>query len=50
MFKSLYFGLCFALAFLGLIITLHIDVKIGLAIFTIFIIKFLFMLPSTQNA
>ena len=43
MIRALYFGLCFATSFLGLIIAIHVDLWIGLAIFILFIVKFFIM-------
>ena len=43
MIRALYFGLCFAIAFLGVVIAIHINFWIGVSIFTLFIIKFLLM-------
>ena len=43
MVRALYFGLCFAIAFLGIVIAIHINFWIGVSIFTLFIIKFLLM-------
>ena len=43
MIRALYFGLCFATSFLGLIIAIHVDLWIGLAIFLLFIVKFFIM-------
>ena len=43
MIRALYFGLCWCLAFLGVVIAIHIHFWIGLSIFILFIIKFLLM-------
>ena len=43
MIRALYFGLCFAIAFLGLVIAIHIHFWIGVSIFTLFIVKFFLM-------
>jgi hypothetical protein len=43
MIKALYYGLCFATAFLGLVIAIHVNLWIGLAIFLLFIVKFFIM-------
>ena len=43
MIKKLYFGLCFAASFLGLVIAIHVNLWIGLAIFLLFIVKFFIM-------
>ena len=43
MIRALYFGLCFAISFLGLIIAIHVDLWIGIAIFILFIVKFFLM-------
>ena len=49
--KSIYFALCFAGSFLGLIIMLHIPSLfwIGLGMFILFIIKFFLMLPQYKE-
>ena len=49
MIKALYFGLCFATAFLGLIIAIHINFWIGVSIMTIFIVKFMLQLPNNEE-
>jgi len=43
MIRALYFGLCFAIAFLGIVIAIHIHFWIGVSISILFIIKFLLM-------
>ena len=43
MIKKLYFGLCFITAFLGLVIAIHVNLWIGISIFTLFIVKFFIM-------
>ena len=43
MVRALYFGLCFAIAFLGIVIALHIHFWIGISISILFLIKFLLM-------
>ena len=43
MIKALYYGLCFITSFLGLVIAIHVDLWIGLAISLLFIIKFFIM-------
>ena len=49
MIRSLYFGLCFAIAFLGIIIAIHVDLWIGLGILILFIIKFFIMLENKEE-
>ena len=49
MLKAIYFALHFAMIFLGLVIAIHIDMWIGLAIATTFGVKFFFMLPSVDQ-
>ena len=49
MIRSIYFALCFGLAFLGLVIAIHIDGAIGLSMFALFIIKFFLMLPDIKE-
>ena len=43
MVRSLYFGLCFAIAFLGIVIAIHIHFGIGISISILFLIKFFLM-------
>jgi len=43
MVRALYFGLCFAIAFLGIVIALHIHFWIGISIAILFLIKFFLM-------
>ena len=43
MVRAIYFGLCFAIAFLGLVIAIHIHFWIGISISILFLIKFLLM-------
>jgi hypothetical protein len=43
MIRALYFGLCFATAFLGLVIAIHVNLWIGISIFTLFVVKFFIM-------
>ena len=43
MVRALYFGLCFAIAFLGIVIAIHIHFWIGVSISILFLIKFLLM-------
>ena len=49
MIRSLYFGLCFAIAFLGIIIAIHVDFWIGLGILILFIVKFFIMLENKEE-
>ena len=49
MIRAIYFALCFGLALFGLLVVSHISIPIGLSMFFIFIIKFLIMLPTTQE-
>ena len=49
MLKAIYFALHFAMIFLGVIITIHIDMWIGLVIFGSFTIKFMLMLPDLNE-
>jgi len=49
-FKAIYFALCFAMAFLGLIIAIHFNAILGLTMFALFIIKFFLMLPQTMES
>jgi len=43
MVRALYFAMCFAIAFLGLVIAIHIDFWIGIIIMAFFLIKFIIM-------
>ena len=49
MIKAIYFSLCFAIMFLGLIIALHIHIWIGLSIMILFGIKFMLQLPTYEG-
>jgi len=49
MIRALYFGICFATAFLGLIIAIHINFWLGMSITALFIVKFMLQLPSNQE-
>ncbi|AXH71468.1 hypothetical protein P121_gp09 [Pelagibacter phage HTVC121P] len=49
--QAIWFALHFAIIFMGAIITIHLDVWLGLAIMGVFSIKFVLMLPSvSENA
>jgi len=43
MVRALYFGLCFAIAFLGIVIAIHLNFWLGISISILFLIKFLLM-------
>jgi hypothetical protein len=43
MIRALYFGLCWCLAFLGVVIAIHIHFGIGISISILFLIKFFLM-------
>jgi len=43
MIRALYFGLCFAIAFLGVIIAIHLNFWLGVSITILFLIKFFLM-------
>jgi hypothetical protein len=49
MLKAIYFALHFAMIFLGLIIAIHFDAWLGLALFGVFAIKFMLMLPDLNE-
>ena len=49
MLKAIYFALHFAMVFLGVVITIHFDTWIGLAIAITFGVKFFFMLPNNRE-
>ena len=49
MIKAFYFALHFAIIFLGLIIAIHVETWIGLAIMGLFTVKFLLMFPDLNE-
>ena len=49
MIRAIYFALCFGLALFGLFVITHINLALGLSMFALFIVKFLLMLPTTQE-
>ena len=49
MIQAIYFALCFATMFLGLIIAIHIHKWIGLSIMILFGIKFMLQLPNNEG-
>ena len=49
MLYAIYFALHFAMIFLGVIITIHIHMWIGLAIMGLFTVKFLLMFPDLNE-
>ena len=49
MLKSFIFALHFAMAFMGLIIAIHINMALGLTMFIFFIVKFWLQLPQYSN-
>ncbi len=49
MLKAIYFALHFAMIFLGVIIAIHFDAWLGLAIFGVFTIKFMLILPDLNE-
>ncbi len=49
MIQAIYFALCFAIMFLGLIIAIHIHTWIGLSIMILFGIKFMLQLPNNEG-
>ena len=49
MIQAIYFALCFAIMFLGLIIAIHIHTWIGISIMILFGIKFMLQLPQKEN-
>tara|TARA_R110001606_G_scaffold159149_1_gene303059 strand:- start:503 stop:652 length:150 start_codon:yes stop_codon:yes gene_type:complete len=46
MLKAFIFALHFAMAFLGLVIAIHINMALGLTMFIFFIVKFWLQLPQ----
>ena len=49
MLKAIYFSLHFAMIFLGIVLAIHFDFWIGVAIATTFTVKFFYMLPEINN-
>ena len=49
MIKAFYFALHFAMIFLGVIIAIHVETWIGLAIMGLFTVKFLLMFPDLNE-
>ncbi len=49
MIKAIYFALHFAMIFLGVIIAIHVETWIGLAIMGLFTVKFLLMFPDLNE-
>ena len=49
MLKAIYFALHFAMIFLGVVLAIHFDFWIGVAIATTFTVKFFYMLPEINN-
>ena len=46
MLKAIYFSLHFAMIFLGIVLAIHFDFWIGVAIAIIFTVKWFFMFPK----
>jgi hypothetical protein len=46
MIQAIYFAICFATMFLGLIIAIHIHTWIGISMMILFGIKFILQLPT----
>ena len=49
MLYAIYFALHFAMMFLGVVISIHFDMTIGLLIAGTFTVKFFFMLPDRKE-
>mgnify|MGYP003649100725 FL=1 len=49
MLYAIYFALHFAMIFLGLVIAIHFDPWLGLALFGVFTVKFMLMLPDLNE-
>ena len=49
MLRAIWFSLHFAMIFLGLVIAIHFDAWLGLAIMGVFAIKFGLMLPDLNE-
>jgi len=50
MIRAIYFALCFGIALFGLFVITHINLTIGLSVFSLFIVKFFLMLPQTMES
>lgn len=48
MLKAIYFSLHFAMIFLGIVLAIHFNFWIGVAIATIFTFKWFFMFPKYE--
>ena len=49
MLKAFYFALHFAMIFLGVVLAIHFDFWIGVAIATTFTVKWFFMFPQHEG-
>jgi len=49
MLKAIYFALHFAMIFLGVVLAIHFDFWLGVAIAITFGVKFFFMLPNNRE-
>ena len=49
MLKAIYFALHFAMIFLGVIIAIHFDAWLGLALAITFAVKFFLMIPNHRE-
>jgi len=49
MIRAIYFSLCFAISFLGLVVAIHIHLWLGLSMFSIGIVKFWLQLPTIRE-
>ncbi len=49
MLKAIYFALHFMMIFLGVVLAIHFDVWIGLAIVITFTVKWFFMFPQHEG-
>ena len=49
MLQAIYFALHFAMIFLGVILAIHFDFAIGVAIATTFAVKWFFMFPQVEG-
>ena len=49
MLRAIWFALHFAMIFLGLVMAIHYDAILGLAIFGVFAVKFMLMLPDLNE-
>jgi hypothetical protein len=49
MLRAIWFSIHFAIIFLGLIIAIHFDTWLGVALMGVFTVKFMLMLPDLNE-